>query len=64
MGNTVAGTIVHLGHAFKIMMGLNTNPNIQLQVLILYLSKPMNQTAQFEESPFEYRIQKWFKLSP
>lgn len=64
MGNTIAGTIVHLGHAFKIMMGLNTNPNIQLQVLILYLSKPMNQTAQFKESPFEYRIQKWFKLSP
>lgn len=64
MGNTIAGTIVHLGHAFKIMIGLNTNPNIQLQVLILYLSKPMNQTAQFKESLFEYRIQKWFKLSP
>lgn len=62
MGNTIAGTIVHLGHALKIMMGLNTNPNIQ--VLILYLSKPMNQTAQFKESLFEYRIQKWFKLSP
>lgn len=60
----IAGTIVHLGHAFKIMMGLNTNPNLQLQVLILYLSKPMNQTAQFEDSPFKYKIKKWFKLSP
>lgn len=57
MGSTVAGTVVgtvvHLGHAFKIMMGLNTNPNLQLQVLTLYLSKSMNQTAQFAECPFE-----------
>lgn len=64
MGSTIAGTIVHLGHAFKIMMGLNTNPNLQLQVLILCLSKSVNQTAQFAESPFEYKIQKWFDLSP
>lgn len=53
MGSTVAGTVVHLGHAFKIMMGLNTNPNLQLQVLTLCLSKTMNQTAQFAECPFE-----------
>lgn len=64
MGSTIAGTIVHLGHTFKIMMGLNTNPNLQLQILILHLSKSMNQTAQFAESPFEYKIQKLFNLSP
>lgn len=50
MGSTIDGTVVHLGHAFKIIMGLNTNPNLQLPVLILYLSKSMNQTAQFAES--------------
>lgn len=56
--------MVHLGHAFKIIMGLNTNPNLQLPDLNLYLSKSMNQTAQFAESPFEYKVQKWFNLSP
>lgn len=46
------------------MVSLNTNPNLHLQVLILYLSKFMNQTAQFEESPAEYKIQKCFNFSP
>lgn len=49
---------------YKFTMSPNTNPNPQLQVLFLYVSKPMNQTPQFEESPFNCKIQKWFKLSP
>lgn len=63
MGSIIAGTIVHLGHAFKIMMGLNKNPNLHFPVLILCPSISMNQTAQFAQSLFEYKIQKWINLS-
>lgn len=41
---------------YKFMMSLNTNPNPRLQVMILYLSKPMKQTSQFEESPINCKI--------
>lgn len=48
----------------KFMMSLNTNPNPQFQILIPYLYKHMNQTSQFEDSPFNCKIQKQLKVSP
>jgi len=48
---------------YKCMKSLNTKPNPKFQVLILYLSKPMNQSSKFEEPSLKCKIQKWFKLS-